>query len=80
MAERFADLTDDIQRKERDRERMRGHFSRYLTLAKGNRVTAIRFLKDAYPSAAELLPELEIPIPVAPPAERLYNPDAVPDL
>jgi hypothetical protein len=70
----------EIHRRERAREAMRGHFSRYMTLAKGNRVTAIRFLKDAYPSAGELLPELEIPPPFVPPADRLYNPDALPEL
>jgi hypothetical protein len=62
IIERIRERVSALAVKEQRRERMRGHFYRYLTLAKGNRVTAVRFLKDAYPNASELLPEIDEPV------------------
>lgn len=45
------------------REERRRHFERYLELADGNRATAAKFLKNTYPDALELLPELEDEMP-----------------
>lgn len=76
VVERIRNRQEEISRKEFARQRMRGNLTRYMELAKGNRVLAIRFLKDAYPNAAELLPEIDEPL-VGPDASippRAYAP------
>jgi hypothetical protein len=64
----------DAKGAERKREAMRDNLARYMELAGGVRKTAIRFLKAAYPKAAEILPEIDAPEIADDAPARAYRP------
>jgi hypothetical protein len=58
IVERFAIAVRAAQAREYARTTARRTFARYLELAEGNRRTACRFMVNAQPDAAQLLPEM----------------------
>lgn len=74
IVERIKGAIEEAWGKERRREMMRRNLARYMELAGGVRKTAIRFLKAAYPNAAEILPEIDVPEIAEDQPARAYRP------